>query len=170
MNDKLLRVLKNTDYQLCQYRILTNKLINENISSHNIEKFKEIEYIKDIYKNISDYEYDLYNWLSSDLIKTTVKKIEELKKRLEENKKPLRGIFAQVNDDMLLRSCGAMQSEIDGYKTQQKEFIKYLEKRYKDVTSVISSFGSNTDLLYGKKDMIEEIIQKYKEIIGDDKR
>lgn len=107
---------------------------------------------------------------SQEVIIDYIKEIEELKKRLEENKKPLRGIFAQVNDDMLLRSCGAMQSEIDGYKTQQKEFIKYLEKRYKDVTSVISSFGSNTDLLYGKKDMIEEIIQKYKEIIGDDKR
>ncbi len=55
-------------------------------------------------------------------------------------------------------------------KKQQKEFIKYLEKRYKDVTSVIGSFGSNTDLLYGKKDMIEEISQKYKEIIGGNKQ
>ena len=51
-------------------------------------------------------------------------------------------------------------------KTQQKEFINYLEKRYKDVTSVIGSFGSNTDLLYGKKYMLEEILQKYKEITG----
>lgn len=56
--------------------------------------------------------------------------------------------------------------EIKEYKTQQREFINYLEKRYKDVTSVIGSFGSNTDLLYGKKYMLEEILQKYKEIIG----
>ena len=54
-------------------------------------------------------------------------------------------------------------------ETQQKEFIKYLEKRYKDITGVIGSYGSNTDMLYGKKDMIKEILQKYKEIIGDDK-
>ena len=39
-------------------------------------------------------------------------------------------------------------------------------KRYKDITSVIGSFGSNTDLLYGKKYMLEEILQKYKEITG----
>lgn len=50
-----------------------------------------------------------------------------------------------------------------------EEFIEYLEKRYKDITGVIGSYGSNTDMLYGKKDMIKEILKKCKEIIGDDK-
>lgn len=59
---------------------------------------------------------------------------------------------------------------LDAYnRTQQKEFINYLEKRYKDITSVIGSYGSNTDMLYGKKDILEEIFQKFKSIIGDDK-
>ena len=58
-------------------------------------------------------------------------------------------------------------SKIEEKETQQKEFIKYLEKRYKDITGVIGSYGSNTDMLYGKKDMIKEILQKYKETIGD---
>ena len=53
---------------------------------------------------------------------------------------------------------------------QQKEFIKYLEKRYKDVTSAIGSYGSISDMLYGKKDMLKEILQKYEEIIGDNKQ
>lgn len=53
---------------------------------------------------------------------------------------------------------------------KQKEFIKYLEKRYKDVTSVIGSYGSNTDMLYSKKDMLEEILQKYKEIVNGSER
>ncbi len=51
-------------------------------------------------------------------------------------------------------------------ETQQKEFIKYLAKRYNDTTSVIGSYGSNTDMLYAKKYLINEILQKYKEIIG----
>ena len=59
-----------------------------------------------------------------------------------------------------------LQDKNNNLETQQKEFINYLEKRYKDVTSVIGSFGSNTDLLYGKKYMLEEILQKYKEITG----
>lgn len=45
-----------------------------------------------------------------------------------------------------------------------EEFIEYLEKRYKDITGVIGSYGSNTDMLYGKKDMIKEILKKCKEI------
>ena len=51
---------------------------------------------------------------------------------------------------MLLRNCGAMQSEINEYKTQQKEFIKYLEDNYKETQ----------DIWYIK------ILNKYKEIIG----
>lgn len=59
---------------------------------------------------------------------------------------------------------------IDAYnRTQQKEFINYLEKRYKDITSVIGSYGSNTDMLYGKKDMLEEIFQEFKSIIRGNK-
>lgn len=59
---------------------------------------------------------------------------------------------------------------LDAYnKTQQKEFINYLEKRYKDITGVIGSYGSNTDMLYGKKDILKEIFQEFKSIIGDDK-
>lgn len=76
--------------------------------------------------------------------------VKSLKEQLEKKQNPLQGVFAQVNDDMLLRNCGAMQSEINEYKTQQKEFIKYLEDNYKETQ----------DIWYIK------ILQKYKEIIG----
>ena len=83
---------------------------------------------------------------------------QSLKKQLEENKNPLKGIFAQVNDDMLLRNCGAMQSEIDTYKNQQKEFIKYLEEKEKQF-----------DILGDPKNAgaCKGILQKYKEIVGE---
>ena len=58
-------------------------------------------------------------------------------------------------------------SLIQAQEAQQKVFIKYLAKRYNDTTSVIGSYGSNTDMLYAKKYLINEILQKYKEIIGD---
>ena len=76
---------------------------------------------------------------------------KELKKQLENYKRLGFKHLADKNNNL---------------ETQQKEFINYLEKRYKDVTSVIGSFGSNTDLLYGKKYILEEILQKYKEITG----
>lgn len=87
------------------------------------------------------------------------KENQELKKQLEEYKDKINWYENfEVNktiDKLRLK-----------HNTQQKEFINYLEKRYKDVTSVIGSYGSNTDLLYGKKYMLEEILQEYKSITG----
>lgn len=95
----------------------------------------------------------------------------ELKKQLEENKNPLKGIFSQVNDDMLLRNCGAMQSEIDTYKNQQKEFISYLENEKDRLVRECSQIYEDS---LGKTRLVNEdifnevnkILSKYKEIIG----
>lgn len=46
---------------------------------------------------------------------------QELKKQLEENQNPLRGIFAQVNDDTLLRDCGNMNAIIELIKDKEVE-------------------------------------------------
>ena len=57
------------------------------------------------------------------------------------------------------------RQEISNLEDNWNILNEYLEKRYKDVTSVIGSYGSNTDMLYGKKEMLKEIlqqIQKYK--------
>ncbi len=87
----------------------------------------------------------------------------KLKKQVEEYKEQVnKGLY-----NTCLPYTTGYNKAIKDKETQQKEFIKYLEKRYKDVTSVIGSYGSNTDMLYGKKDMLEEILQKYKEIIGE---
>lgn len=80
--------------------------------------------------------------------------LKKLKKQLEEKQNPFKGIFAQVNDDTLLRDCGNMNAEINELKNQQKEFIKYLK-----------------DMLDDKNDMFSvvrviDVLQKYKEIIG----
>ena len=115
----------------------------------------------------NDKVVDKVNW-ENMLLK---KENQELKKQLEENKNPLKGIFSQVNDDMLLRNCGAMQSEIDTYKNQQKEFIEYLEDLIKQNETVVevSKYGLPKNCSKLLIDFYKEILQKYKEIIGDDK-
>lgn len=86
----------------------------------------------------------------NSLVNSCQEKIRKLKKQVEK----------VLND----------YCRLDAYnRTQKKEFINYLEKRYKDITSVIGSYGSNTDMLYGKKDILKEIFQEFKSIIGDDK-
>lgn len=97
---------------------------------------------------------------------------DKLKKQLEEYKATNKILSHELTKDKVLQQdclttcCGIPIGDIPKLITQQKEFIEYLEKRYKDITSVIGSYGSNTDMLYVKKDMIEEILSKYKEIIG----
>lgn len=110
-------------------------------------------------------------------VKSLLKENQELKKQLE-NKNPLEGIFAQVNDDMLLRNCGAMQSEINEYKTQQKEFIKYLEDKIYSIEPKGTSINYNCEYdseedyvmamqEQSKLNTLKEILQKYKSIIGE---
>lgn len=90
-------------------------------------------------------------------IKNLQQENQQLKKQLEENQNPLKGIFAQVNDDTLLRDCGNMNAEIKELKNQQKEFIEYLEK-----TIIDSKAGSGQQYYY------QQLLGMYKEIIGSD--
>ncbi len=63
--------------------------------------------------------------------------------------------------------------EFTNNRTQQKEFIKYLEDEIKKTINTIellSDSGScRIPYLKSKKIVLENILQKYKEIIGDDK-
>ena len=94
--------------------------------------------------------------LEEPFIKDLLKENQELKKQLEEKQNPFKGIFAQVNDDTLLRDCGNMNAEINELKNQQKEFIEYLEDESKEI---YRDGGL-------RQNIFRQILQKYKEIIG----
>ena len=53
---------------------------------------------------------------------------ERLKDELEQNKNPLRGIFAQVTDDDLLRNNAAMYAELEDYKSRCEKAIELINK------------------------------------------
>ena len=115
-----------------------------------LELIKEDKNLNGAYICISQYLY------------LVEKENQELKKKLEEKQNPFKGIFAQVNDDTLLRDCGNMNAEINELKNQQKEFIKYLEDEIHSC-EVVSDllFNSNKEMKVYK-----DILQKYREIIG----
>lgn len=94
--------------------------------------------------------------LEEPFIKDLLKENQELKKQLEEKQNPFKGIFAQVNDDTLLRDCGNMNAEINELKNQQKEFIEYLEDESKEI---YRDGGL-------RQNIFRQILQKYKETIG----
>lgn len=89
---------------------------------------------------------------------------DELKKQLEEyikqNMKLKNELFDKRKEYQ--DTYKDVRIEIKEYKTQQKEFIKWLE-------DYINLFDKKDIYEEGSCDMLEEILQKYRSIIGDDR-
>lgn len=117
------------------------------------------DYCKEASQTISKLDYknrilEKENKRLSEQLELLISKLDEydlivdernqLKKQLEETEKCLKDMYhINIEND----------KELEKTKTQQKEFIKFLEDNYKETQ----------DIWYIK------ILQKYKEIIGDDK-
>lgn len=96
-------------------------------------------------------EHQIQNRLNA--IQFLLEENKKIKKQLEETDRKL---FLTKNElDMREKS-------IDNKLNQQKEFIKWLE-------DYLNLFDYNDIEEQAGYDMLEEILQKYKEIIGDDK-
>lgn len=89
---------------------------------------------------------DVFKELFNEMVNWK-EEVKELKKQLENYKK---------------LGFKHLQDKNNNLETQQKEFIKWLE-------NYLELFNYDNIDEQGYYDMIEEILQKYKEIIGDDK-
>lgn len=115
---------------------------------------------------------------------TLLKENKELKKQLDKvhhelytlkNKYNIR-LLNQLSEniepdleDFYLAEIESKSNDYDKYKTQQKEFIKYLEDEIKTLEKDILETIDDMDkyMKEVKLLIIEEILQKYKSIIGD---
>ena len=100
---------------------------------------------------------------------------QELKKQLEEYQEELE------KADSITQSCifnGKKESEIsyrkclnmlEKHKNQQKEFIEYMNKTIEELECDDVDDEEMKGYLIQRIDTFKEILQKYKEIIGDDK-
>lgn len=120
----------------------------ETLMENNEILYKENQELKEKYLNaVADYE-------------TTMAEKNELEKQLEDANEKI--ILLQASEPML------------NYKktleeTQQKEFIKWLEKKQsflRDEISELTLGMCNTDFQDIKIEIYQEILQRYKEIIG----
>ena len=97
------------------------------------------------------------------LIPDYIEEIERLKKENQELKKQLEN-YKKLGFKYL-------QDKNNDLETQQKEFIKYLEDKkifpIKCVLNSIEAKNHDYNMFKNKLDNYEEILQKYKEIIGD---
>lgn len=127
-------------------------------SSEVDEKDKQIDALKKKYENaVSDYE-------------TTMAEKEQLNSLVNSCQEEIRQLKKQLTTYQILhRDCKVDNlkniSKIEEMENQQKEFIKYLEKEIKrlkenDIYQPLQKMALATH---------EHTLQKYKEIIGDDK-
>ena len=122
------------------------------INKHNNDPFLlKDEQEKDYY--IKDNELNEYT-------EQLEYQIKELKKQLEE--RPTEYVFIGNAQNKTRDFINQIIKDIKEYKNQQKEFIEYL-------TSYIDLLSNKPDLIEEREiDLLKEILQKYKEIIGDE--
>lgn len=126
-----------------------------------------VDYCKEAGQTISELDYKN---------RILEKENQKLKKQLEETEKCLKDMFhINIEND----------KESEKAKTQQKEFIKYLEDKIQQQETVIAENQEKSYFLiyedekedlklysqkaYIRRIILEEILQKYKETIGENK-
>ena len=137
-----------------KYDSLTDELQQENQELKEQNKKEFADYIK-----FKKEQYDEY----LEKVNKFIKENQELKKQLENNSK------INVADHKYASTC---EDKVIILETQQKEFIKYLEDEIKELQKI-----KETELDYDfLQDVIsqllvcKDVLQKYKEIIGEDKK
>lgn len=83
-------------------------------------------------------------------------KIKELKKQLEEERDKVR--------EYSYKLCNFRCEET--YENQQKEFIEWLEKKIEKLENKVTGEWYLDQIIYDKRDIYQEILSKYREIIG----
>lgn len=106
--------------------------------------------------------------MASEEFTSLLKENQELKKQLEKYKRKLMiATKMEINeiDKNTFVGMDYFQDKCINYENQQKKFMKYLEDEIK-LEIQRESVGCETT---NKRCILEEILQKYKEIIGSDK-
>ena len=119
----------------------------------------------------SEEELELANVIADKLL--LQKENQELKKQLENCYCNRTDCVGRIKDSKVYDS---LEQKIE---TQQKEFIKYLEDKIKkekedleqlcDLYKIPKENNGTYKFVHSYINKIEEILQKYREIIGDDK-
>ena len=139
-----------------ELEILLNKMYYDYVDREETQKI--IDYIKNLEKENQELKKQLDYLRSGEYYNQLRFENEMLQQVVDTN-----GVPSEVYDyiDCTHRNTELLK-ENQKLKKQQKEFIKWLE----DYLKLFDNMDIEEQISY---DMIEEILQKYKEIIGDGK-
>ena len=111
-------------------------------------------------------------------VKSLLKENQELKKQLEEKKMLIKQCDLSISKVMdcycertdcsgRIKDSKQYDSLVQKVETQQKEFINYLDDEIHTIETTYSQINGNYGLMNEKLETLKEILQKYKEIIGE---
>ena len=127
---------------------------NYNYDSYMLGIYNGMEYIialfetrEPIFKSGKDIEF----------ISELQQENQKLKKQLEEKQNPLKGIFAQVTDDQLLRENGLLYAENKKYKEVIDKAIKciYYSTKYRNSADIYQFVDIESEILEPLKFILE---------------
>lgn len=137
----------------------------------------EEQFLKDVYHNLNCLQQE------NQQLKIQISAREEEYRKLDETNKVLSQELTKDNilkQEHLTTCCGIPIGDIPKLITQQKEFIKYLEDKIYSIEPKGTGINYNCEYdseedyvmamqYQSRLNTLKEILQKYKEIIGDDK-
>ena len=118
---------------------------------------------------INDYIFDILERPMTDEDLEMINYLREIEKENKELKKQLENCYCNRTDcSGRIKDSKVYDGLVQKVETQQKEFIKYLEGEIKTLEKDILETVDDMDIYMKqvKSLIIEEILQKYKEIIG----
>ena len=123
--------------------------------------------LKKKYENaVADYESVMFEKEQlNSLVNSCQEEIRQLKKKLEENKDKINW----YENFEINKTIDKLRIK---HNNQQKEFISYLEEKICIADKVLDEPEEDEEVrgyVLARKFMLEEILSKYKSIIGDDK-
>ena len=130
-------------------------------------KYKTFEELKE---ELVNHIVDLEKYSNEDKkeIRNLKQENKQLKEAYDKEKYLTDKLTKQITDEY--KNTEYQTNKAKGLENQQKEFIKYLED---EINKLVKEYGNYVYDDYseekGKYDSYQEILQKYKEIIGDDK-
>lgn len=138
---------------------ITNAICDlEELREQHEEDLNEIEKLTSIWKTKNEEISKLKEEIKA--VNKGLKKVRERASKYKYKSLDLQKENQELKKQLMLSYCGLL--------TQQKEFIKYLEEEIKTLEKDIIETVDDMDIYMKqvKSLIIEEILQKYKEIIG----
>lgn len=144
---------------------------NKELNSHDLAREIEIVKLQEENKELKSQLRGTTHCFDEEEHKRLEEENKELKKQLDEYKKDIKDLDNQNKN--AFKNMQLNQLKVCNMAKQQKEFINWLECEVKDYKCknplIVENFCTQYDIREIETDMLMKALNKYKEIIGDDK-